>query len=239
MTDELPQTYGERLLWAMKRKGLSQSELARRIEVRPQSVQHLVDPKKNAQGSSHTAALAAQLEVSSQWLATGQGSPEPTISELQESVIQALGESMRGKVLTMATGAGKTGAYLAGVAHLLSQTRNTESLPRIRWEDLMTADLRRPFELDVIDDALAPEIFRGCVALMDPSRPPEPGWPVLVRDRDNNFYVRDYKVGVGSRWGAVPRPAQRDVFDPLDSEIHGLTIIAAMDGYKRPRAPRG
>lgn len=118
-----------------------------------------------------------------------------------------------------------------GVAHDLSHTRNTQSLPRIRWEDLMTADLSRPFELEVADDALAPEIFKGCVALLDPNRAPEPAWPVLVRDREGNHYLRDYEAGPGGRWSVVARSRG---FAPMDSEAHGLTIMAAMEGYKRP-----
>jgi transcriptional regulator with XRE-family HTH domain len=69
-------TYRERLLWAMKEAKLtSQSELARRVGVKPQSIQHLLDPNKNAQGSSHTARIAEELNVSANWLATGEGSP--------------------------------------------------------------------------------------------------------------------------------------------------------------------
>jgi len=121
------------------------------------------------------------------------------------------------------------------VAHDLSQARNTESLPRVKWEELMTADLSRPFELEVIDDALAPEIFRGCVALLAPDREPEPAWPVLVRTRDGSHFLRDYEAGTSGRWRAVARARG---YAPLDSEIDGLVIVAAMEGYKRPRAAR-
>lgn len=98
----------------------------------------------------------------------------------------------------------------------------------------MIADLSRPFELEVRDDSLAPDIFRGCIAMMDPGRTPEPGWPVLVRDRNGDHYLRNFKAGAGKRWSAVPRPEQNDKFDPLDSETDGLVLIASMDGYRRP-----
>lgn len=96
----------------------------------------------------------------------------------------------------------------------------------------MTADLNRPFELEVMDDALGPEIFKGCIALLDPHRAPEPAWPVLVRDRDGNHYLRDYEAGPGGRWSAVARSRG---YQPMESEEFGLTIIAAMEGYRRPR----
>jgi hypothetical protein len=137
------------------------------------------------------------------------------------------------EVLGVALGFGRAiQGPIPGVALDMSQARNSESPPKTRWEDLMTADLSRPFELDVIDDALAPEIFMGCTALLDPSRAPEPAWPVLVRDRDGNHYLRDFEAGPGGRWSAV---ARRRGYQPMDSEVFGLTIIAAMEGYRRPR----
>lgn len=245
MSDPAQTTFRERLEWAMKQANLTnQSELARRIGVKPQSIQHLLDPKKNAQGSAHTANLAQVLKVSPNWLATGEGSPNVIMIDGQHRLFAALRDLDDADVqrLTADPEFAKA-AYRSevdrltshpahGVAHDLSQARNTESLPRIRWEDLMTVDLSQPFELEVKDDALAPEIFTGCIALLDPDRAPEPAWPVLVRDRDGNHYLRDYETGPGTRWSAVARARG---FSPMDSEAFGLTIIAAMDGYKRPR----
>lgn len=67
-------TFTGRLLWAMSRAGkTNQSELARAVGVKPQSIQYLCHAESNAQGSTHTAALARELRVSADWLATGQG----------------------------------------------------------------------------------------------------------------------------------------------------------------------
>lgn len=117
------------------------------------------------------------------------------------------------------------------VAHDLSQLRNTLPLQRYEWEGLMGADLSQPFELEVIDDALGPDIFRGCIVRLDPKRAVEAGRPVLVRDRENRFYLRDYQVGAGGRWQAVAR--QRG-YAPLDSEADGLELIAVMKGFDWP-----
>src|SRR5689334_19528854 len=93
MSEEMkkPGTYRERLLWAMARKGITnQSELARRIDVKPQSIQHLLDPKKNAQGSAHTAKIATVLDVSAEWLASGVGSPEVILIDGSHRLFAAL-----------------------------------------------------------------------------------------------------------------------------------------------------
>lgn len=69
-------SYSGRLMWAMRRAGkTNQSELARTIGVKPQSVQYLCNPHSGAQGSMHTAALARELGVLSDWLARGEGEP--------------------------------------------------------------------------------------------------------------------------------------------------------------------
>lgn len=60
------------------------------------------------------------------------------------------------------------------LAQAMSESHNYSDPPNLQWGALMTADLNRPFELDVIDDALAPEIFRGCKVRLDPNRQPLP-----------------------------------------------------------------
>lgn len=119
----------------------------------------------------------------------------------------------------------------AGRAQEMIHARRIVSWPKLAWETLMTADLSEPFELDVVDDALGPDIFRGCVVRLDPRRQPEAGRPILVRDRAGRFYLRDYQLGAAGRWQAVAR--QRG-FAPLDSEADGLEIVAVMRGFDWP-----
>ncbi len=70
------QTYTGRLLWAMQNAGkTNQSELARTVGVKPQSIQYLCRTDAGAQGSKHTPALAQALGVSAAWLARGEGGP--------------------------------------------------------------------------------------------------------------------------------------------------------------------
>lgn len=118
-----------------------------------------------------------------------------------------------------------------GVAHTESQFRRTLQLPRVTWGQLMGVDLSQPFELEVVDDALGPDIYRGCVARLDPNRQPEAGRPVLVRDRTGAYYLRDYETAANGRWRAVAR--QRG-YAPLDSEDDGLQLIATCRGFDWP-----
>lgn len=96
----------------------------------------------------------------------------------------------------------------------------------------MTADLSQPFELEVIDGAFGEEIPPGSSMRLDPALSPLPGRPILVKDREGNFYLRDYQSGPGGRWKAVARVSRG--FDPLDSEDHGLEVVAVMKGFDYP-----
>ena len=72
MPDQPSSDFADRLRLAMKTAGdMSQSELARAIGVRPQSIQYLLNPANQAQGSKHLVAIADTLGVSPQWLAGG------------------------------------------------------------------------------------------------------------------------------------------------------------------------
>lgn len=117
------------------------------------------------------------------------------------------------------------------MAQAMSESRNYSDPPRLQWGNLMGADLTQPFELEVIDDALSPEIYRGCIVRLDPKREPRPGQPVLVRDRDGQHHLRDYQRGVGNGWQAVARTRG---FAPLDSAEHGLQLVATVKGVDWP-----
>ena len=129
--------------------------------------------------------------------------------------------------LWLASGQGEMPAM--SLAHPMSQETQTVTPTRIQWEELEVMDLGKPFELLVLDDALAPEIYAGCLAQFDPvgMRPPTAGRPVLVKDKAGAHYLRDYQQSAGGRWQAVAR--QRG-FSALDSEADGLTIVATMKG---------
>lgn len=96
---------------------------------------------------------------------------------------------------------------------------------------LSQCELTEPFSVEVFDDALAPKICKGYLAHFDPQRQPTPGRPILVRDREGRYYMRDYQPGAAGRWQAVAR--QRG-FALLDSETDGLEIVAVMSGFDWP-----
>lgn len=117
------------------------------------------------------------------------------------------------------------------MAQAMSESRNYSGPPIFTWEELMGADLSRPFELEVVDGAFGAEIPPGCIMRLDPLRAARAGWPVLVKDREGTFYLRDYQEGAGGRWQAVARVRG---FAPLDNVDDGLQVIATMKGVDWP-----
>lgn len=119
-----------------------------------------------------------------------------------------------------------------GVAHDLSQATPTVTPTPIAWEDLMK-QLPRAFTLVARDDALAPLLSSGHKARFSTERVAErtdlPGKKVLVADRDDNCYIREYRQRRPGHWQAVATNAAAGL-DPLDSVSDGLRVLAVMTG---------
>lgn len=91
---ETAATFGDRVAAAREAKGYSQADLARRIGVRKDTVEHwendITEPRANK-----LQMLAGLLNVSIRWLLTGEGEgPESDINQTVE-IAQALDEVRR------------------------------------------------------------------------------------------------------------------------------------------------
>jgi len=65
-------TFGERLLFALEQVGMSQSELARVVGIKPQSVQYLCTSSNAGTRSKYATEIAITLNVRSEWLLSGE-----------------------------------------------------------------------------------------------------------------------------------------------------------------------
>lgn len=196
-------TLGARLRHARKQRDLTQDQLSKAASVGQSDISKL--ERGESQQTTGIARLAAALLVNPLWLETGDG-PEPNWASEQHPP--------------------------EGLAQNVSHGRPTLPLSKVTWKELeMGRTPQQPFELDVTDDALGPDIYSGCVVRLDPSRMPRPGQPVLVRDKHGDCYLREYQRGSGDRWQAIAR--QRG-YAPLDSVEDGLEIIATVKGFDWP-----
>lgn len=194
----------ERVVWARARLGISQEQLAAKAGVSQGTIGNIESGIRKK--PRELVSIANALGVRPEWLSSGLRPIDALPTKFDDPL---------------------------ALAHAMNESRNYSDPPSLQWGDLMGANLNQPFELAVVDDALADEIRAGCIARFHPSgsREPVPGRPVLVRDKDGNFYLRDYQAGQGSTWQAVPRARG---YASLDSEVHGLELIAVMKGFDWP-----
>lgn len=89
--DMVKETVGQRIRRARERSGLNQSELARRVGVKPQAVQQWEQDKNYPADRDRYTQIAKVLEVSPHWLEYGEVSdPDGWDEEMFEAVIEAV-----------------------------------------------------------------------------------------------------------------------------------------------------
>ncbi len=71
MSDKQLRCLSDRINYALETRGISKAELARRIGVKPQTIQYLCSTK--AESSKFTFELAHALGINFEWLAVGMG----------------------------------------------------------------------------------------------------------------------------------------------------------------------
>lgn len=218
-------SYTGRLLWAMHQAGkTNQSELARAVGVKPQSIQYLCDPQSGARGSSHTPSLARELGVEAEWLATGLGQPKdgPQVIRTQESsgpgyavVPSASGWSIKAHVRVLDA---------QGLLERLLPSPDHGS-------DTLNWPMQSTRALDVVavkGHALTPVIKDGQFLVLDP-RPDqlEPEDIVLLTLRDGRMLLRELMVARKDTLSVLPVLGGQ--VEPLPREqIEGIALLVCV-----------
>lgn len=185
-------SYTGRLLWAMNQAGkTNQSELARAVGVKPQSIQYLCDPQSGARGSSHTPSLARELGVGAEWLATGIGAPQGGASAINTQESAAPGYAVQGLAAAWPiSGSVRLLDGQGSLERLASQPDQGEG--HLNWPVLATR------HLDVWrfkGHALAPLIKDGQFLVLD-QKPVqlEPEDTLILTLRDGRVLLRELMV---------------------------------------------
>lgn len=113
-----------------------------------------------------------------------------------------------------------------GVALDLSQSVSMITPTIIDWGEAMETVLQE-FSLRIEDDAMAPEVRAGQVAMFIRGDDARANDFVLLVDNEDNVYLREYSPRRPGHWLAVARdPA----YQPLDSKTDGLRVLAIYNG---------
>lgn len=199
----MPTPLGERLKWARERAGLSQSELARRVGIKQQSV-NAIEKGDKAKRTSYVAELAKELGVNAEWLASGTGEPlsENLPNSTKSTEKSHVGHSQRAQ--THDSGVNLNRYYNVGerrtpAPHVGGGPRDLEvrgtaiggdhGKGDFRFNGDIVDYVRRPSRLEGVKDAfviylqgssMEPRYKAGDKLYIHPGQPPRVGDDVLV-----------------------------------------------------------
>lgn len=115
----------------------------------------------------------------------------------------------------------------SGVAHAMSHRQPIIALRTVTREGLGVEKFEEPFQMRIDTDELAPDVPRGRIGRFRPGEPPQPGWPVLLRDPEGGFHLRLYRAGIGGDWEGYSKQSE---FKTYERVKHGVEIVATMIG---------
>lgn len=121
----------------------------------------------------------------------------------------------------------------SGLAQSLSHHAVTLPPRRLEWGDVVKAKmLPSEFQVEVPDDACAPEVRAGWSIQCSTTVSPVPGDHVIVRDAQGVTFFRLYAEGAGGTWEAQ---ATGRGYRSLNSDADGLVLLAVVMFTMRPR----
>lgn len=169
---------GERIKIAREKIGVSQSELARRIGVKPQSVQ-VWEAGRNGPSRKRITILARELKVSPHWLEFGE-EPQGLEGERQRKVQELEETNLTAKEFPLISWV-QAGQWSEIVDNF--QPGDAET-----WVPfgISRRDIPNGFCLRVRGDSMEPEFADGDIILVDPHKQPENGQFVIAKLLDTN-----------------------------------------------------
>lgn len=210
--------FGMRLKEARKAAKMTQAALAKKVGIGQSTIAEL---EKTGNGSSHVPAMAAALNCSALWLATGQGQmtseidknvkpvemgmrPYPVISHIQAGALKEIADP-----------------YGPGDGFDVEFGDDDAS----RWA----------FFLEIEGDSMLPDFRPGDRVLIDPDVTPRPGDFVAARNTRQEATFKKYRVRGINEFGAeifelVPL---NDDYPVLRSDEHHLCVIGTMIEHRR------
>lgn len=197
-------TIADRLIHARSRANLTQEEVATRAHVSQGTIGNIESGiRKNPR---ELLAIAAAVGVRPEWLKSG--SP-PMVAPAAP-----IGGILQEKEATY-------------VAHGASHREPIIALRTVTREGLGVEKFEEPFQMRIDTDELAPDVPRGRIGRFRPGEPPQPGWPVLLRDPEGGFHLRLYRAGIGGDWEGYSKQPE---FKTYEKVKHGVEIVATMIG---------
>lgn len=211
------ETYAERLTWAMERAEMSQSDLARVVGIKPQSIQYLCDSNRNAQGSKYNSRMAAALSVSATWLETGKGDRLARDGMITAGASVEPGPDIRGRVPLISW------IQAGGWERIVDNFTPGDAED---WMPCPTKYGEHTFALRVRGVSMEPKYQDGDIIFVDPDAQAEHGKNVVVRLDEENEATFKQLVIEGER--KFLKPLNPDWPGPKLIQINGNATICGV-----------
>jgi SOS-response transcriptional repressor LexA len=218
-----PKNLGERVLFMLAKRGMSQAQLAAKAGMSQQSVNYLVQPGHTEKRSERVVEMALALECDPVWLATGLG--------------QATGGGAA-RIVPLVNY-----EQLHHVAAMLEKKRH--DLLQSLSESVTYVDSKvspDAFAIPLWDDCMVPVVRPGDRIVIDPQVKASPGEPVVacIEASRVQFVFRIYKpVGVVKGrdvFELIPRNPEHATINSADTKVR---IVGAMIEAHTYRPTRG
>lgn len=205
-------TLSHRLRYCLNLYSMSQSELARRIDVKPQIIQYLCT--KNIKSSRFTFELAEALEVDYTWLSTGEGfMKQPIDTTYDEHKIPFFSWDNLDKI-TVDPLANHCGDFIYSSLHTNCQTVATK----------------------INDESMEPRFEKNTTIIMELTESASHGDFVLVKlNQSKKWLFRELRI---SQQYTELYPINNSIFKEIilkpEDQIRGILVQTIFD-FKRER----
>lgn len=201
---------GSRIRQVLQERGLKQSELAKIIGVKQQTISYICAPDSQANSSRYSAKIAQVLGVNPAWLQYGEGDKYDPVVRIQQGGVEI--NMQRVPLLTDE----QAREYLAS-GEAAKPGRDSVTL----MTDTQVS--RGSFALVIGDDSMAPRFSQGDRVVIDPQERPYPGDFVAANCNDQIVF-RKYRSRDGDTFELAPVNDDWPVLPGHNCKVAGVMV---------------
>lgn len=192
--------FGQRLKQARKAAALTQAQLAKKVGIGQSTIAEL---EKIGSGSSHTPAIAAILNVSALWLATGQGQMQAT----KTPQLIDLDNNPDYPAIRRVRFALSAGAH--GYAVEYEQEPTAPIVFKRQWYERNGYRPEKLFAVRVMNGSMEPGLYDGDVVVVNTDAATPKDGCVFAVNYEGEMVIKRLVRDAGSWWLCSDNPDQR------------------------------
>lgn len=213
---------GLRIKSIIEEKGLTQSQLARLVGVKQQTISYICAVNSPASTSRYATKIAQVLGVNPAWLQSGEGDRHDPMVRIELEGIQLF--ALRVPLL----------AHSEVVSFIAErdERRATGKQGKILMTDSEVGD--GSFAIEIEGESMAPRFYEGDRVVIDPTLPAEPG-DFVVAHVEGVITFRKFRRRDGDVFELVPLNDDWPVIRSDSKTVKVLGVMAEHRSYRRKK----